>query len=109
MRSNIFDQYETTFRGEDLFFDIERKPKYILLICILFFIIYYYFYLWYNYFKIFSSYFTLPGHIPNMISTVYSLYNAFLEFDLASTSSIMIFHIPFYRILPTIKIGHPMV
>src|SRR6266542_2882764 len=48
MRGNIFDQYETTFCGGDLCFDIERKPKYILLIRILFFIIYHYFYLRYN-------------------------------------------------------------
>src|SRR6266540_4438010 len=48
MQGNIFDQYETTFRDGDLRFDIERKPKYILLIRILFFIIYHYFYLRYN-------------------------------------------------------------
>jgi len=48
MRRNIFHQYETTFRGGDLRVDIERKSKYILLICILFFIIYHYFYLRYN-------------------------------------------------------------
>src|SRR6266498_6121683 len=48
MRGNIFDQYETTFRGGDLYFNIESKPKYILLIRILFFIIYHYFYLRYN-------------------------------------------------------------
>src|SRR6266498_1184911 len=48
MRGNIFDQYETTFHDGDFCFDIERKPKYILLIRILFFIIYHYFYLRYN-------------------------------------------------------------